>query len=140
MNIIKKLGLRAAAAAAGVLLAGAAQAAPVTYYFSGSFSLIVGAQAAVLPQQWQCAIESAIISAKLTIAVVASDCTPGGMSDGKGKAVPVTVLPPPSTEMSLPLMVMRPGFGVSAFCRSMTTRSTEGACAGAGGADGTFGA
>ena len=51
MNIFKKLGLRAAAAAAGVLLAGAAQAAPVTYYFSGNFSLIVGAQAAVLAGQ-----------------------------------------------------------------------------------------
>ena len=51
MNIFKKLGLRAAAAAAGVLLAGAAQAAPVTYYFSGSFSLIVGAQAAMLAGQ-----------------------------------------------------------------------------------------
>ena len=51
MNIIKKLGLRAAAAAAGVLLAGAAQAAPVTYYFAGNFSLIVGTQAAVLADQ-----------------------------------------------------------------------------------------
>ena len=51
MNIFKKLGSRAAAAAAVVLLAGAAHAAPVTYYFSGNFSLIVGAQAAVLAGQ-----------------------------------------------------------------------------------------
>ena len=51
MNIFKKLGLRAAAAAAGVPLAGAAQAAPVTYYFSGNFGFIFGAQAAVLARQ-----------------------------------------------------------------------------------------
>ena len=42
-------GLRAAAAC--LSLAGAAQAAPVTLYFSGNFSLVVGAQAALLDGQ-----------------------------------------------------------------------------------------
>ena len=39
------------AAAAWLALAGAAQAAPVTLYFSGNFSLVVGAQASVLDGQ-----------------------------------------------------------------------------------------
>ena len=43
------IGLRAAAAC--LSLAGAAQAAPVTLYFSGNFSLVVGAQAALLDGQ-----------------------------------------------------------------------------------------
>ncbi|MCY7316440.1 MAG: PEP-CTERM sorting domain-containing protein [Rubrivivax sp.] len=44
-------GLRAAATAALVSLAGVAQAAPVTVYFTGTFSAVFGAQAAVLDGQ-----------------------------------------------------------------------------------------
>ena len=43
------IGLRAAAAC--LSLAGAAQAAPVTLYFSGNFSLAVGTQATLLDGQ-----------------------------------------------------------------------------------------
>ena len=45
------VGLRTAAAAACLCWVGAAQAAPVTLYFSGSFSLVTGTQAAVLDGQ-----------------------------------------------------------------------------------------